>query len=199
MARIKWAVILPLVQFSLALSLYYYEPHEYLKAVAAREQQTHSQNVQSSLTFWEQHWPHTAGVLLRGINYPALVVSTGFDFRSRAPLYSNELRELYLKAVAFFLFILLLWYFIGLLIDKKDWRSTERARSKRHMQVFAYAVGVIVGVLGIYVAISRLVHGSMLVHERDVFICGITWSILLLTYFIPRLGSVLMPSDAPEE
>ena len=190
MSRIKWSWVLCGGQILLAVVLLYYEPYEYLETAERIQRETNSQNVRSSISFWERHWPPRAGVVLRAVNYPAMILSVPFDFGSHTPLYSNGVRDIYFRDITFLGWVGVVWYWIGTLIENRK-QHVQFALKRRWLWEIICVAGLILAVIGGVVAVRRVIEDNAIAPERWIFIFGVFWALLLFGYFVRKSWLVL--------
>jgi hypothetical protein len=196
--RLKLAWLLCITQGLLGVVLAYYEPLQFRKSIEEAKLNAGSEHIQLGLDFYERHWPPPAGIVLRGLNYPALVLSGAFDLFPNTPLYSSDLRQIYFKNLAFLGLIFVLWYWVGNVIDNRELQSAKVRRTTL-LGVLVYGVGLVVSITGTALAVSRLIRGNGEPPERQLFSIGLVWSLLLLGYVMSRSRKLLRMRAADAE
>ena len=175
----NWKWFLPVVQVALALACNVYDVHEY-RVGAYRN------HVQNSPEYYAQHEPELAERASQGINFPAVVLAyplrevynpTLYEYNGEYTHVSIAPRE-----IAFFIGILLFWYWVGKTLGERQeppgtgWRI---ARVAGH--VFGVIFGGLTGIDG-----ARMIATNW-VPWREIGACGVAWAAILIAYFVWRL------------
>lgn len=190
--RLKWSWILCIAQGILAIVLSYYEPYQFRNSIQETKRSSGSERIELGLDFYQRHWPPPCGIALRAINFPPLVLSDAFDLLPHTPLFSNDLRQIYTRDIAFIIWVFIFWYVVGTIADNREWRTETRAQ-RPILHVVVYATGLVIGLVGGYLAVTQLIHGNGATPENQLSAFGLAWSILLVGYITSRSWMFLRP------
>jgi hypothetical protein len=180
MKNIRWCWALSVIQIVVAVSLFLYSPYQYLVRVRAS-------GIVNNPEYFLNNWPPPAMRVSQAINFPAVVLDSPFRFalrRSHMLFYENNSRYGYVSLgindVVFFLWVGMLWYWVGMRIDQ-----TLGQMQKRNWPRNVIFAGLSCGVL---FAIACAVYGIKLVGVQresayQVAPFGILWAVLLGCYF----------------
>ncbi len=135
MAKMRWRLWLPISQLTVAIGLSLLGKAETERRLAG------------SFQVWDYMAP--AEMVLHSINYPA-VIATELAVRNRTfqigPEYSFATFGLYL------VFVVILWYVVGALIENSVRSSSERTRPP----LWVAALGVVAGLILLLAALAML-------------------------------------------
>jgi hypothetical protein len=163
MPMIKFSIILPCVQVPLAVGLWEWGTY-----------QPHSHSFGS--------WP-TAGLVCYGINAPAILLSklAVYPFRMMYP--PHFLSHYSLLEWAFFAGVAVVWFLVGLALDRKTARAGAEVRLTMG-RVLRYVLLVLVG---IFLFLQALQGFSLPWHQGNYW-GTITESILFLAWSVVLIG-----------
>ena len=176
-------------QVLLAILLNLYAPHQYWDAVLSKLPPGSDRHVQLGVDYFVQHWPPPAEQVSWAINFPARVLTIPFIGLQR-PLISYAVgvgkNELTVADIIFFLWVGVLWYWIGTILRAP---STSLPKSTRYsswrvflvIDVSGMLFALIVGVFGAY---CTLTHRKPYQHIGPF---GVLWALALMAYFYRRL------------
>lgn len=181
--RIRWIVVLPLLQIVLAAALYVYEPYQYRKGVRATGG--------STVEYFVQNYPAPAQRISNAINFPVLLFSTGVVLpdaltpRDR-PLFKWEVDGggawFTPGDVLFFLGVGILWLWVGAKIDTRLRHSLSRL--PRILRIAGAALGSVFACIVGYAAVMAFRSARPF---RQIAPFGLAWCLILLVYFGWRL------------
>ncbi len=178
MIRIRWRWWLPSAQLALALAFLLLEAHQH------RPQSP--RNTFLGLEYAPQLFPAPAGRISQGINFPALVIDFPLRHQTRR-VFEHDTEYAYvdvsLRDLGFFAGIVLFWYGVGRGLDSRRsrWASEHRA-----VRIAGPALGVAFAVLtGVY---ADYLIGVENQPDRQIGVCGIAWSCVLITLFAWQLA-----------
>jgi hypothetical protein len=179
MIRSRWKWLLPIVQLVLALTCHFYDPYVY-RVRARRDRAV------NNTEYLFQHSPAWAERISQGINFPALVLAYPFRNESNAVYERNSVYTLIWISpgdIAFFVGILLFWYWLGLTLDERSGPSPKTiwpSRPRMAGLVGGIAFGILTGVYA-----GQKIGGGL--HpERQIGAFGIVWALALTAYFTWR-------------
>jgi hypothetical protein len=180
MKSLRYALLLPFFQLTVAVTCHIYDAHVY-RAGVLRDRAV------DNMIYLDQHIPAWPGRVKQGINFPAVVLAWPVDMGVLIYGYNSEFTAfgIYPQDLAFFAGVVLLWGWIGSQIDKR-----RRPITKKPWPVKISVAGSLSGL------VFGAINGVYAVHllrnewrpERDVGAFGIFWSLALLGYFIWRLA-----------
>ena len=175
-----WRWLLPLGQLALVLACHVYEPHEY-RATARRD------GAVNNIEYTFQHTPAGVAVISRGINFPALVLAYPFRNEGQAIYERNgeyTLVWIGINDVAFFLGVVLFWYWFAAMMGRNETRNPGTAWT-RNAKIGGLACGALFGCLaGAY---SIQMFKSHWHPDRQIGAFGALWAFALIAYFTSRL------------
>lgn len=175
--------MLPITMLTLALASHVYGPHEFRVGL----RRNHVVNDQG---YYGQHYPVLIQRISEGISFPALTLSYPFREEYDPILYQRNSDWGYVSVdprdIAFFVGIILFWYWIGRHLDKVHNRAASWPRKAR---ILGFVCGVLFGLLtGLYA--GRMI-GTKLPPEVQIGAFGIAWAVGLVAYFTWQLTGEL--------
>src|SRR5579872_5244074 len=172
--RSKW--VLPVTMLTLALASHVYGPHEF--RVGLRRNR-----VVNDQGYYGQHYPVLIQRISEGISFPALTL--GYPFREVYDpiLYQRNSDWGYVsvdpKDIAFFVGVIVFWYWVGRQFDKLQDRAASWPRKARIIPGFV--CGLLFGLFtGLY---AGQMIATKLPPEMQIGAFGIVWAAGLIVYF----------------
>jgi hypothetical protein len=180
MNSLKYALLLPFFQLTVAVTCHIYDAHVY-RAGVLRDRAV------DNMIYMDQHIPAWPGRVKQGVNFPAVVLAWPVD--GGVPFYDHNsdftLVVVDRKDLAFFAGVVLLWGWIGRQIDERRSRIPKKPWPRK-IGIAGTLCGLAFGALNAVYAVHLL--RSQWRPERDIGVFGVFWSIALLAYFSWKLA-----------
>jgi len=194
MKRIRWVVVLPLLQLSLATALFVYEPFQWWKGVRAR-------GCCGTVEYFVQNYPAPAQRISNAINFPVLLFSTGVVLPDALTAHDLPLVEWEVGGEKswftfmdrrFFLGVAILWLWVGAKIDARLRRTPPRL--PRISRIAGAMLGSVYACVVGYAAVMAFRSARPF---RQIGPVGLAWCVILLVYFIWRLKTEFTTRTQP--
>ena len=198
MKLLRWKLVLPLLQFLLAVFLWLYVPFQFSREMIARmnlkPEQVAGRSLGLSAETTHLYFPPSAGRLLYAMNFPAYVLSNkvedivkwrttpAFQFTindsSRQPLalYNFGVREL-----TFFSGVCVLWFWVGVRVDRL--KEVSRRFVPRWRRISEMIAALAVAILLLRACLPCLPPKSSAPPEHTIMTFGLIWPTLFLADF----------------
>jgi hypothetical protein len=186
MKGLRWKWVLPGLQLTFAAFCLFYGPHQF-RLRARRDGVAGDNNV---LEYSAQNAPAPIERVSKAMNFPALVLAYPVKERDNAIYFHNSdyaLVWISPKEIGFFIGIALFWYWVGTRFDRRMRGSGAAKPRSWSLSITELGCGLLFGILTGAYALRMLIETGQFRPERQIAVCGIIWSAILIAYFTSRL------------
>ena len=189
-ANLSWRCALPVVQLAAALAALLYAPYQY-------RARPHAIFDDSGLVAFQRNWPPPVLRILYAVNFPGLAVAIPVRYArwSDVPLVHRQEPFIWLSVedTVFLIGVVVLWYWLGTMLDRRLGCRGIRQRSKL-ITIIGLMIGCLLslglGALAVYFTLLT----DVLKPYKQIGPFGVMWSALLLFCFARRLRTDLQTS-----
>lgn len=188
LTAMKWRWLLGSLQLMVAIALYAYGPCQ-LDPQTRAFRMAHPRIV----------YPFAIMHVAYGISYPAVLGARLLNLIPLRLLFVHGLYRLTLYDFYFAILVFVLWYWIGLKIDRWLNSALQPAETRpRWLLVATHTLGLAISVVVGVTALSAVVSmNTSLATTRSVALAAFLWSIAFSFYFIASLRSRLITRRSP--